>query len=381
MKLIKLVFLIFVLIAFLQCESEEIEPKINQEEDGLWREIGFFGSRRILLNSQVQKNQIVFAGATSMVVIEDSLKRKVAYPHQFNAPLLERPAIYKDYILYKLSPKRLILTTSIVGRGDCRSPSDNFAYIFNLTDLDSTLYSENSIVVNSSNSQRIGVFNSLGQFVFVSNFNPDPENRYAAIDMIDYNFKTDSPDFYDISCTSIDPTIKRLYYPNRNYKGFVENLYSFDEDIYVQLRVGTPLLHIDTNGTVTENNIGREGNIVRHMFEIENQLYALTAKERLYKRVANEKINWELVDDDFYLPQSKGRIRSVFGIENRFGMTTVLSNRIFTRTLSDTSYLELNSNGLKNIDIRNVDQFDGKLWITSLNGLFFADINSLLSEK
>ncbi len=380
MKFTSSLFNVLILVTLLILTSCQKDDDITAPSTSdIWSEVGFLqGDEKILLNAKVSNDQLTFAGVNEMLVLEDTFSFKQTYISNFGAPLNERPAIFNDLILFRRDIDAMYLTTSVIGSGRCMLSPSFPAYI-KLEELDSSLYSSTSQIVLASASSKVGVFNSRGQFLFVSNGNSNSDNGYTGIDIINFQIGTDPNDINSENCTTVSPIVKRVYHPKDNAHGFVTDFFSIDTDFYIQL-VGSPLLHIDSSGRVTETNIISNRGGVRSSFKISKEHYMLTYDHRLYKK-SSIPAKWDLVDQDFSVPNTNENINLIFSFNDKIGISTSLSNQIFVRSLADDNYQELYTAPLSDLGVRNINCFKGKVWVTSLNGLFYCEMDDLLHSS
>jgi hypothetical protein len=250
---------------------------------------------------------------------------------------------------------------------------------FDLNKLDE--YSENAYITHINDYRyEFGAFNNQDQFLVIVNDNYISDsnekiytNSFALMDLnIDENttvYLSNDPKDYLI----MNPEIKNIEFPSVDEGVRIPNLiYSFNEYFFVKFNSDN-LWRISPNGELIEISDNFDSKSI--MFDFDNILYYSSYKS-IYKSLDNG-LTWELVGDIFPSIE-RGTFFKVNGSLYWYIYSQIFSVEIGTNGFTIT---ELDNSGLEGYEITSITEFQDRVYVTTLSGLFYKSIEDFLEPK
>jgi hypothetical protein len=257
---------------------------------------------------------------------------------------------------------QFIFYSPIYFRGNT-SGATPFFWNMRLNDLDSS-YSKNATAHPSTYTNPIGAFNNLNQFLSVAS----DSNGVGSFCLIDLN-----PSYipaFDSFLAEFTPKLTKI--PLQGYDkniSYVALIASYKEKFFVSTDQGTYIAY--PNGTY--KSLSQFKSYLTDIFTYHDTLYTLTYSQTLY-RSTDQGETWSYFASNFPSGQAKS---FHIGKETYF----YIYSQIFHVDFTTGEIKELDNSGLEYNEITSINQFGDKVWITTLSGMFYTNIDKFLTYK
>lgn len=332
--------------------------------DTSWQCDEYFSTRdKILLNSAVFSDSYYIAGIFKLSRFDsDSLEPDYAMYAENNRTMTSKPAMYDQFVMYHGGGDRLILNSAKYLYNNNGNELHPFYDSMVLHELDSN-YTENAFFTAYWYDDFIGAFNNQNQFLA---FVDDPVNNLYGVNvsfcLIDLNPVVENMfNPSDMPCLTITPVLKRIPYTT---EGSVALRYigSYKDRFFAQ--VDGDFMIINKNGEMTHSS-GISG-LVYETFCYREKIYAVTSSSSEMYVSTDEGVTWSLTGKDYTYEHAK-----FFILQDK--LCFFRNSRIFQTNIDTGVIAELDNSGLEGNEITSVNEFKGRVWITTLSGMFYKD--------
>jgi hypothetical protein len=377
-----LLIVLFGFMSFMASCAED-DKKVEEIVEKKWEEdTRFFRNSKILLNSGISDDKLIVVGINTYSVFENNYEYE---PHNYVSSTYYsfdyKPVIHtrKQIIAHALTSK--MKNSDFMFDFPLMNENDSWPNFldFDLNKLDE--YSENAYITHINDYRyEFGAFNNQDQFLVIVNDNYISDsnekiytNSFALMDLnIDENttvYLSNDPKDYLI----MNPEIKNIEFPSVDEGVRIPNLiYSFNEYFFVKFNSDN-LWRISPNGELIEISDNFDSKSI--MFDFDNILYYSSYKS-IYKSLDNG-LTWELVGDIFPSIE-RGTFFKVNGSLYWYIYSQIFSVEIGTNGFTIT---ELDNSGLEGYEITSITEFQDRVYVTTLSGLFYKSIEDFLEPK
>ena len=359
-------FLLGVLaVMFAGCAEESDDPVSSEgTNSGEWTlHESFFRDNKILLNGAVTNDTFVVAqlsvvswfGTSSLSPVQNS------YIGGSRA-LTSKPAIHGSLAMYKLDNSCQLL----VGSADHSFTSGGFDEGICLRDYD-TAFTEEATVPLGYHTRSVGAFNEDGLFLTVIADTSTYYHTNMSLCLIDLNLASNQYD--DLS---IAPEVNRV----QLNVGASVNLYHIDASgsrFFVSMDGdGNNLYVVEPDGQYTINTDipDRITDIVTY----HDTLYASTSYDQSLYTSVDGGDNWTLFGTGF---PSLGV--NFFIVQDK--LCFYIYSQLAMMDFENQVVVELANAGMEGDEITSVNEFNGYVWVTTLNGLYYKPVEDFFEER
>ncbi len=359
-------FLLGVLVVlFAGCADDSDDPVSSEgSNSGEWTlHESFFRDSKILLNGAVTNDTFVVAQLSAVSWFGTSSLTPVQNSHIGGSRALDaKPAIHGSLAIYKLEGDNQLL----IGSANQPFSSGGFAWGICLHDYDSTI-SEDATIPVDYHTYPVGAFNDNGLFLTMvsdTSYYYRTNNSLCLINLNPYD--------YGYGMIELDPEILKIplerdQYYRLNYIGAV------GERFFVSLDgSGNQLLIVEPDGRVTINTDIPDR--ITDICSYNGVLYASTSYVHEVYYSVDQGTTWELLGTGFPAPGIRFAI-----IQDE--LCFYVYSQIGRFDLDNEVVLELDNTGLEGDEITSVNEFNGYVWITTLNGLYFKPVEDFFLER
>jgi len=331
------------------------------------------GEEKILLNSHLSGDSLTIVGINSIYIVDTSSTQPltgfaVTNPYSLSA----KPAM-SDHLVISLGPNngRPQLFINSNNYWKCYRGQDNrIQEILDLAIVDSIHYSENDVIETSNYTGPVGVFNDNDQLLVPVRKNDVPGQLVFCL--IDMNIKPASYPSMN-SCRAIDYQLTTITFDVEATQ-WVRGMFAFGENFFVQIDNG--LWKITPTGDKVKA-VSESGDIynVHNIFRYQDHLIAAT----LY---GGKIYQSDLSGEDWNLLGNTGDFdfdTEFFYVDDSLCYNT--GSHLFTFNMQTLKSRELDNTGLEGNGITSVNSFNGKVWVTTLSGLFTRDEKDFFTYK
>ena len=344
------------LFMFPGCDLNSEKKNSDSVTDTGWqKDEYFFRSSKILLNSTVSSGSFYVAGLFIFSRFDDdSLESTYNITAGGNSALTYKPALYDHYVMYRGDGDIFTLKS---GKYSAFGGSP-FCHGIKLHELDSS-YSENNTAGVTWYQDVIGSFNNQLQFLaFIDD---------SSFCLIDINPTFAPSGLNDEEYISIAPSLIRIPYPSgcslRYIGSYKDKFFAF---------VDSSFMTINKSGVIRQ--IPEVDGMVVETFSYKEKLYAVTLfPEQIYVSI-DEGETWTLFASDFIYPTTR-----FFTIQDK--LCFYIGSQIAQLDIEKGVITELDNSVLDGNEITSVNEFKGRVWVTTLSGLFYKDTANFFIPK
>jgi hypothetical protein len=367
-----ILLLILSILFYFGCSEDNPPTKTSDDgtsigENEKWEvDETFSGSDKILLNAKVTDSKYIVAGVSILVMYDSTLAQTsyVTTSPVNNSAINYTPAISGPYVMYAGSGDiQFILNSIVYPGGNSNTYGYPFTYGFRLSDFDLG-YKDGATVLANDEDISIGAFNNQDQFLTVISDSFDLDISFCLI-----NLNATLENCASETCLEINPVIERIQ-QETNISVRLTQISSY-EDIFL-VSMNAELYVIESDGTV---NIAQGIETpVSQFFTANDTIFAVKHfPVELYSSV-DRGYTWNLFATGF--PEYKIKF---FQVSNQ--LCFYVFSQIVTIDLQNGSIQELDNTGLEGSEITSVNEYDGKVWITTLSGMFKKNIEDFFTLK
>ncbi|MBC8527795.1 MAG: hypothetical protein ISS28_03485 [Candidatus Cloacimonetes bacterium] len=350
-----IVFVVTAVFAFLNSCTKTITETVIEEPS--WKSDSYFlYNDKIILNSYATQDEL-FVLAFSLFTIFDYTSENPVYSRleSLTSSMNYKPIISDQITAFSNDPQ-----TAIVFKLNGRfQPTGEYIY---LSQIDSIFVNNGKLGANFY-TEPIGAFSNNNQFLTM--FMDNDHNPYFAL--IDYIF--DDNTYSGIQVTSAQSILIEDW-----ILLCIEDIESFGNRFFVAthgMGDSKPNFLVYPSGYYEEIDIRYYG---VEFFSYRDIVYLLISDNNLYcSHDLGE--NWELVGT-FYPAHLSPRFFEING-----KLCVYIYSQIWEFDIDNAEVRELDNWGLEGNEITSINEFNDKVYITTLSGLFYRDVEEFFTYK
>ncbi len=361
-------FSLAMVTVFLFSCTEDESPLESSSQPAWELDETYFRTSKIILNASASDGRFIVAGVDIMAAYDSSTSetRMSGYPVN-NSAINYKPAIGGPYIMYAgEGGNQLCLNSLFYWYGDGSSASYPYKYYFRLSEYD-VGYSDQARVPIEYDSQNIGAFNNANQYLTLISDTSQAINLNVSFCLI--SLTPEENLLYGKTILDISPEVLRIPIETNTSK-FLSQVGSF-EDVFLvsfdELYVIDPSGHVSIAQGITPGRI-------TDIFTFNESLYAYNENTYSLYRSADKGLTWQVQATGF-----PARQLHFFELEDQ--LCFHVYSQIATVDLDTGTIEELDNAGLEGHEITSVTEYAGKVWVTTLSGMFIKPIENFFTPR
>lgn len=347
-------------------------PDPVENSKGWQQDQSYFQSDKILLNAEVSSDSSSFivAGLKKIALYQTGAADSITNGYAYNGDLLDsKPAISDKYIAYTDNDEtQFTINSPFYWVGTYNSASYPFVHYFNLGD--SPRYSPWADIPVYYEQQPMGAFNDQDQFLTVINDTSESHNTNMSLSLITLNPSENTSAIEPL--LEFNPEIKRIPYPTEVSASY-NYIFSDGNYFYVSINGNrTELLRVSPSGEVQEaKGIDRR---IYNMFSHDDTLFAFSQSAKKVYYSQDEGLNWSSFISNFPV-----NIAHFFYIDEKLAFYG--KSQLFWVDLANQEVKELDNTGLEGAEITSVNEFNSRVWVTTLSGMYYKSTEDFFTLK
>lgn len=359
-------------VIFSSCGNDDADVQQINNQDSSWQSFAAFQGES-LLNSYVDNQVMVIAGHERVVsqFAQDSGFSAVLdiFSKSFNS----RPTGNKELVLYKnqevTNKNWELIFIPTTQKYECDASSSSiFSSGISIASIDSSLLSKNAHLASNSFLDPIGILDD--QNVFHSIISDNESYFFLKLKITTNSFFNGVNQLdcfeYEIEPMIIEPLPDEIS-GDYKYATIIDSkFYSYFDD--------NTLVIIDEGGNIIDGQL-KEGQPI--IFEERSKIYAfIPSTGELYEQEGLG--NWNLKKDNS--PVFTSESAGIKEIDN--SLIFYSKNQIFNLDIDSLEFLEIVNEGITNSNhITSISEFNNKIWLTTLEGLYFKEKDNFYQFK
>jgi len=334
----------------------------------------FFREGKILLNGHISGDCLTIAGVKAISTFDtsSSMEPLVNIAVDGFSALDYRPAMSDHFEVYKGEhSSELYINTNWY-------PSLELLHVnLDLATVDSIHFSADDMIEPEYYTHPIGVFNNQNQLLVPVHKNDVAAGLVMSLTNIQMTNteKIKFTDTVEAFQSTLTYDLKPIYFDVDQFQ-YVRGLFSFDENFFVSIDDGFWKIKPNSDKVKAFFSGGNSHDVVRKMIRYKDHFLAFTDYEgNIYQSDLSGEV-WNKVGSNFH---------PYFDEMDFFQVGDTLCfyaySQLYTLNLDNETIKELDNTGLEGNAITSVNQFNGKVWVTTLSGLFTRDEKDFFTYK
>ena len=353
----RIVYCFLILTTLISLKVESVDEIVNKTDDNLWiQDIRLSGDNSILLNSFASSNRLSLSGINSWITIDsnDVYEGCINFSYYLGNSVSKKIPITDDLFAWYLDTVLIFNSTR------------NFSYIylptFRLSQLGSGIKHFGIASINRKN-ECLSISKSLHCLVPVTTI-----DNNQALYLIKPNIALNNRDEVDLIVSTKNALIHKVIL-NVASQSRIISLYTAFDKFFVSMTDN--LYCIDTTGNVKMILDAPNSQVISKsdsLFAISNNGNVYMSSDKgenwsVYCEVAIDASNLKLVSIDNSI------IAYPYLCDGHMYKIDIGNHSMSIDTLA--------SGGLKDKDITSVSEFRGRVYVTTISGLFYKDLKNL----
>ena len=352
----RILYCFLLLITIISCQKESIDEIVNQTNDKLWiQDTKLTGENAILLNSYASDNTLSISGINSWITIDTNnvYEGWINFGNYLSNSISKKIPITDDLFAW--------YTDTVLIFNSTKQIFHDYLPAFRLSRFGSEVSKFGYWSINRKN-ECLSISKSLHCLVPVTK-----KDYYPAFYLVKPNYYINSRNEVDVIASTENAFIKKVdWYPSSTSIG---NLYTAFDKFFVSMNDG--FYGIDTIG-----NVKMLLDVpISQVLNRSDSLFAISYSGVVYFS-NNEGENWSSFCE---ISPDISRLKWV-SLDNSLIAHPYLSGgQLYIINVGNQSMTidTLASGGLKDKEITSLSVFNSKVYVTTLSGLYYKDLNKL----
>ncbi|MBN2570820.1 MAG: hypothetical protein JXA68_01720 [Ignavibacteriales bacterium] len=355
-------YLVLSILFLIQCEQEPTGPEPSPEPN-VWIEHSSLNlSDKILYNSNIVNGKLVLIGYSTIFVFDSSGPKINNYFGTID--LYSKPVITNNILSFGYDRNRCLCFTELdyftenLGGDWIYSKSIYIPNIDSLLNINGSYWS-----IHSTRRSPVCAINSQNQFVFPVGFYTNENGNYIYMGKLTREHNYTTGEGYRLSDE------KLIKFPG-DYAIVLTHVYEINtyyDKFFIGAGMGKNSFLLRQDGTFITQDF-----CCYDFFQYRDTLYGLSY-DILY-RSTDQGESWHP-----YLSGVSNYVDRFFVIQDK--LCWYVNDKIVRLDLETLEYYELVNEGLEGNTITSVIEYNGKVYVTTLSGLFYKDVDKFFVRK